>query len=127
MLKRLGLLKLNIKVKGEIIWRSNYIIDKGEINGNAILLVNTLDDNMNIELEYIYNNRIIKYQIQLGLVPSNLGKGQIIFFICPVTSKRCSKLYLHQGYFLSRFAISSHYYQQQLLSKRARNFKLFTN
>lgn len=33
------------------------------------------------------------YKIQLTTVPSNLGKGEILYFICPVSGKRCKVLY----------------------------------
>ena len=69
------------KVSGQISWN----------NGNCIgyeaefTILNQV-----ISLDYYNINSsgertILKYKIQLTSIPSNLGKGQIWYFICPFT------------------------------------------
>ncbi len=45
-------------------------------------------------------------------IPSNLEIGKIHYFKCPVTKKRCRKLYLVNGYFLHRNAFKGLYKKQ---------------
>lgn len=66
------------------------------------------------------------YKIQLETVPSNLGKGELVYFICPVSGKRCrilykvydSKIWKSRGAYQNRI-----YYQTQLESKILRPYK----
>lgn len=51
---------------------------------------------------------------------SNLNKGEICYFICPKTNKRCRKLYLIDGYFLHREAFNGCMYETQTHSKKYR-------
>lgn len=37
------------------------------------------------------------YKIQLSFVPSNLGKGEVPYFVCPVSGERCRILYKAYG------------------------------
>jgi len=52
-----------------------------------------------------------------GFEPSNLGKGNIWYFLCPATGKRCRKLYLVGERFLHREAFEGCFYQKQVQSK----------
>lgn len=59
------------------------------------------------------------YTINLAEIPSNLGRGSILYFICPETFQYCRKLYLAYGSprFYSRGAYSRRcrlYYDPQL-------------
>lgn len=66
----------------------------------------------------------IKYDIRIDTVPSNLGKGNIYYFLCPFTSKRCKILYMGYGslYFKSREAYTHKiYYNSQLSSHNDRH------
>lgn len=54
-------------------------------------------------------------------MPSNLGNGDIWYFLCPVTKKRCRKLYSIGGYFLHREAFNSCMYESQTHSKYYRS------
>ena len=61
----------------------------------------------------------ISYQVQVVSVPSNLGKGEVYYFLCPFTYKRCKVLYMGYGslYFKSREAYRHRiYYASQLSS-----------
>ena len=82
-----------------------------------------------IQLQYTLTNNITNkkytynYQIQIASFPSNLGKGKILFFICPSTGKRCRILYQAYGshLFQSRTAYKNRlYYTLQSCSKRWR-------
>ena len=62
----------------------------------------------------------LNYTIDLVEVPSNLGKGKLLFFICPQTGKRCKILYKAYGspIFKSREAYSYKlYYEIQTNSR----------
>jgi hypothetical protein len=74
-----------------------------------------------IELSYTYQGKALKYQIQLMPMPSNLGKGFYYYFICPITGKRCRKLYLINGQFAHRTAFAG-MYNCQIKSKTGREF-----
>jgi hypothetical protein len=53
----------------------------------------------------------LEYKIYLGAVPSNLGKGEVLYLVCPKLRDYCRVLYLAYGskYFMSRKAYSSIY------------------
>lgn len=60
--------------------------------------------------------------IQLISIPSNLGKGEIIYFICPASGRRCRILYKCYGSHIwkSRQAYTGRiYYLKQMLTKRS--------
>jgi hypothetical protein len=64
------------------------------------------------------------YRIQLQRVPSNLGKGETLYFICPESGRWCRILFMAYGYprFKSRLAYRHRiYYPTQICSKRARS------
>ncbi len=82
-----------------------------------ISFVLNTDVNPYIELTYEYQGESRSYKIGLVFLKSNLGKGKIWFFYCPVTKKRCRKLYLAKGYFLHRKAFVGVVYESQTKSK----------
>lgn len=60
------------------------------------------------------------YKIHFERKPSNLGKGDVLYFICPESQKSCRKLYMAYGYprFKARQAYRNRiYYPDQLSSK----------
>jgi hypothetical protein len=73
-----------------------------------------------IELNYNYNKEPRNYKIALVSLPSNLGKGDVWYFHCPQTGKRCRKLYSVGGYFLHRDAFKGCMYEKQTKSKKIR-------
>jgi hypothetical protein len=84
------------------------------------VIVNTLSANPYIELSYTLNEEGIQYKVQLIKEKSNLGIGEIWYFICPFTYKRCRKLYLLNKYFSHRNRFKGVFYEKQLLSKSNR-------
>ena len=60
------------------------------------------------------------YKIYLTTILNNLGKGEVLYFPCPVTGKRCRVLYRAYGYhkWKSREAYNHRlYYDSQISSK----------
>lgn len=85
-----------------------------------------LPDKMWIRLAYVITDmrcgkkKSYDYKIGLTSLPSNLGKGEVLYFICPVSGKRCRILYRCYGYekWKSRDAYQNRiYYPLQKSSK----------
>lgn len=100
---------------GTLNWSRN-----GESTGSISIQVNTHSEQPYIELDYKYRDEPRNYKVYLTSIPSNLGKGEIWYFICPHTKKRCRKLYLIGGYFLHREAFKGCMYETQTQSKKYR-------
>jgi hypothetical protein len=114
-LKEWGYLKPDRVNNGTITWSRN-----GNKRGSISISVNTLSEQLFIELDYKYNNEPRKYKISIVSIPSNLGKGTVSYFECPVTKKRCRKLYSINGCFLHRAAHKGIMYESQIQSKSYR-------
>ena len=66
------------------------------------------------------------YKVYLTTIQSNLGKGDILYFICPVAGNNCRILYNCYGSTIwkSRDAYQNRiYYEDQLMSKKYRPLK----
>ena len=92
----------------------------GESTGSISITANTRSEQPYIELDYKYRDEPRNYKVYLTSTPSNLNKGEIWYFICPQTKKRCRKLYLIGGYFLHREAFNGCMYETQTQSKKYR-------
>ncbi len=79
-----------------------------------------LDEEAYLQLDYNCDGVSINYKVEIVSIPSNLGKGQIQYFLCPKTFKNCRKLYLVQTYFYHRDAFKSSMYECQTQSKKTR-------
>lgn len=108
-------LKLNQWQSGTITWSSN-----GNKTGSISIQVNTHSEQPYIELDYKYRDEPRNYKVYLTSTPSNLNRGEIWYFICPQTKKRCRKLYSIGGYFLHREAFNGCMYESQTQSKKYR-------
>ncbi|MCZ2129491.1 MAG: hypothetical protein LC109_04415 [Bacteroidia bacterium] len=102
---------------GTITWSRN-----GNKTGSISIQVNTHSDQPYIELDYKYRDEPRKYKVYLTSTHSNLNKGEIWYFICPQTKKRCRKLYSIGGYFLHREAFNGCMYETQTQSKKWRQW-----
>jgi len=111
-LKAWGYLNPNQTKSGVLTWSFN-----GNKTGCISIFVNTFCDQPYIELDYKYRDEPRSYKIELVSIPSNLGKGTIWYFSCPVTNKRCRKMYSIGGYFLHREAFQGCMYESQTKSK----------
>ncbi|MDR3704329.1 MAG: hypothetical protein P4L28_00285 [Paludibacteraceae bacterium] len=101
---------------GSITWSRNGIqTDWISIRANTFV-----DEQPYIELNYNYRDKPRKYKVMLVSIPSNLGKGDVWYFLCPQTKKRCRKLYSIGGYFLHRDAFNGCMYDSQTKSKKYR-------
>ena len=105
---------------------------KAYSKGNFRLITKPFNHTPHIRLLYTYSPSFgskedMDYYIELDFVPSNLGKGNIIYFKCPATGKRAKKLYMYGGYFVHRDACEGVYYYDQTLSKKDREFDRFCN
>ncbi|PKP29869.1 MAG: hypothetical protein CVT99_15455 [Bacteroidetes bacterium HGW-Bacteroidetes-16] len=105
-----------------LTWSSN-----GNPTGSISIQVNTHSEQPYIELDYKYRDEPRNYKLYLTSTPSNLGKGEIWYFLCPHTKKRCRKLYLIGGYFLHREAFKGCMYECQTLSKDSREWRQALN
>lgn len=92
----------------------------GNRTGSISIMANTRSEQPYIELDYKYRDEPRKYKVFLTLTRSNLNRGKIWYFICPVTKKRCRKLYSIGGYFLHREAFKGCLYETQTESKKYR-------
>lgn len=115
-LKRFELLNENCIKSSSIIWTSSW---GGK---NSILVrVNRLHNKMT--LSYTINNEEdMEYDIKLVYYPSNLGIGEVGYFLCPITKKKCRTLYFVDGYFVSRYCFKG-IYECQTYSKQYRYMK----
>jgi hypothetical protein len=100
---------------GTLNWSRN-----GNPTGSISIQVNTHSEQLYIELDYKYRDEPRNYKVYLTSTPSNLNRGEIWYFICPQTNKRCRKLYSIGGYFLHREAFNGCMYETQTQSKKYR-------
>ncbi len=117
-LKSWGYLTPGQVINGVLNWSNN-----GNPTGSISIKVYTLDSRPYIELNYKYKDEPRKYKIYLISTPSNLNKGEIWYFLCPWTNKRCRKLYSIGGYFLHREAFNGCMYESQTHSKKYRQLE----
>lgn len=87
------------------------------------------DNQMYLELIYTHNGKPMQYKIYFEAKPSNLGKGQRYYFLCPKLNKRTSILYLtyDSDTFICREAYHPRriYYYCQIRSKIYRNTNIY--
>lgn len=95
-------------------------IKEGEVISSITIMVNTENNLPFITLNYNYENKQICYSINIISKESNLNKGEILYFQCPVTNKLCRKLYFINGCFLHREAMKGTMYHIQTESKQHR-------
>lgn len=114
-LKGWGYFKPKQIKSGTLTWSRN-----GNPTGSISIQVNTRSEQPYIELDYKYRDEPRNYKVYLTSTPSNLKKGVVWYFVCPVTKKRCRKLYSIGGYFLHREAFNGCMYETQTQSKKYR-------
>jgi hypothetical protein len=114
-LKGWGYLNTEQIKSGTLNWSRN-----GYKTGSISIKVDTHSEQPYIELDYKYRDEPRNYKVYLTSTPTNLNRGEIWYFICPQTKKRCRKLYLIGGYFLHREAFNGCMYETQTQSKKYR-------
>jgi hypothetical protein len=122
-----GIATVNQALKIDISYlRRNGFIIPGEClrgvlewsNGASVSIESKLSDNNHyIRLKYrntFYDGteKDYDYKIWLTTIPSNLGRGEIYYFICPVDYSLCRILYkcYHSGIWKSRIAYQNRIY-----------------
>jgi hypothetical protein len=111
--------------KGYIVQGSYQNGILGWTNGSNIGIETSYTDEKYIRLRYTNTNfsnekTDFDYKIYLHEAPSNLGKGNVLYFICPSSGLYCRILYKCYGspIWKSRLAYRSRiYYQSQVSSK----------
>ena len=114
-LKEWGYLDPKQIKSGTLNWLRN-----GNPTGSISIQVNTYSERSHIILDYKFKDEPRNYKVYFTTSPSNLQLGEIWYFICPQTKKRCRKLYLISGYFLHREAFNGCVYESQTQSKKYR-------
>lgn len=112
-LKEWNYLKNGCK-SGTISWSRN-----GDKHSSIGIEMVFSDYDKHIILDYKTNGEPKRYKVKIIEVASNLGKGCLYYFLCPITLKLCRKLYLNSGMFLHRTAFNM-MYQKQIESKKYR-------
>ncbi len=85
-----GLIQKGAKIEGTISWTDGSKI--------SIKTCHTSKESY-IELNYVIHNHQTdttnkqSYRVYLTAVKSNLGQGEVLYFVCPVSGKRCRILY----------------------------------
>jgi hypothetical protein len=112
-LKRFDYLKYSEVRAGVLKWSSSFGY-QSEVN------ISVNNNNSILTISYKLNGNPICYSVPIIYINSNLGKGKIPLFICPMTNKRCRNLYLLNGYFAHRTSSNNAMYESQTQSKHYR-------
>ena len=121
-------LRLNISTLKEYGYLEDVEVKKGVlswlINGEKVSSITIFSRITKKEkfvlLEYLKNEEKVICEIELTTINSNIGKGDIWYFVCPMTKKRCRILYLMSDKFLHRDAFPKGMYETQTYSKNNR-------
>lgn len=118
----------------------SYLLNEGYIQKGAITngqLIWTDDSSLGIQCFYTEKRQHIRliytitdrfsgksqdmdYQVQITTVPSNLGKGEVLYLVCPDSGRRCRILYQAYGssiYKCRKTYNNRIYYSTQISSK----------
>lgn len=115
-LKKQGFLEPNQVKGGTVTWSRN-----GQVTAKIGIRVNTISTPFCIHFDYTFNDEPVHYHAYLRAVPSNIGNGQILYFVCPQTDKLCRKLYLGYKFFYHRSAFKGCMYEKQSYSQKNRS------
>lgn len=115
------LVKHKLIQKGQILGSNLYWSD----GNNISIISNYRSDKAYLWLYHSKNDNEggtvqFKQRIELTSVKSNLGNGEILYFLCPVNNQKCKILYSTNtnSYFKSRRAFDKKiYYHSQIQSK----------
>ena len=82
--------------------------------------VGTQEDWAQVVLHYQHRGQQQREVIETVTTPSNLGRGRVRYFVCPMTGHNCRTLYWYGGRWGSRHACPEALYVCQTRSKLAR-------
>ena len=91
--------------------------------GSIAVTLDFVSEEPSIEISYYCNNKFVQDKIMLISKVSNLGKGDIWFFICPRSNKLCRKLYFYGNFFSHRILFVEGVYKSQILSRKKRKIE----
>lgn len=114
-LRRWGCLRTGYQQTFTMNWRRG-----DEVTGSIGVCIHMSSEDPFMELSYSVNGKPMRYKVYFDAVPSNLGKGEVWYFQCPQTMKRCRVLYLHRGRFVHRDGCSETMYRKQIYSAHTR-------
>lgn len=89
----------------EVSWSRN-----GQKTASVGCCININERKM--QLNYWYNGVSCYRNFLLASKPSNLGNGEVYYFVCRKSNKWCRKLYLYNGEFVHRSMIRAYYFSQ---------------
>lgn len=110
-----GYLKYGYNLNSKIYWVRN-----GYPTGNVSIQCCYTNNEKWVRLNYFVGEKIFDYKIYLEEVDSNLGRGKVIYFLCPQSGKKCRILYIayESDIFKSRQAYKDRlYYETQKCTK----------
>ena len=114
----------DLKKWGYLIWgrtkRGSILWSYGERESGGVSIEVCFNYGAYMELNYSFAGQDRKYRILMASIPSNLNRGNVWYFFCPFTHKRCRILYFVKGYFAHRDAFSGCLYESQSQSGRTR-------
>lgn len=92
-----GLIKKDARLESVINWNI-----RNEPTGSMRILTNHTPDEKYIRVSYTVTDfygvkTSLDYKVDLVEVDSNLGKGKVLYMVCPESKKRCRILYLAYG------------------------------
>lgn len=114
-LKKIGM--LDYSMYQSISWS---YVDSGKHAASIGVTSEITGHSKTIHLKYVCNGEPVEYSIKLRSVESNLGTGEIWYFVCPETGLLCRNLYGIGKYFLHRKAYKHACYSNQDYSKSFR-------
>lgn len=120
-LKKAGLLKPSGRPAKAM--QANYTNNRGEVISSILIDVRIgTEGEEGINLYYQAGDQLRDYFIKLVRRPSNLGKGFVYYFVCPLTEELCRVLLAPQGLniFASRKAFTGLVYEIQTVSRLAK-------
>lgn len=94
--------KHNYLIQGQKTTKKFQWLQFDTIICRVLIVVDMEKEPPKITLKHNYLGETMEYNIYLTKIGSNFGKGEIIYFVCPITKRRCRKLYLINGYFAHR-------------------------
>lgn len=118
---KMEMIKKGFKLSTSLGWTNGYSIkietSYGIEQENYVRVIYSLTDREG-------NKKNYDYKIRLVTVSSNLKKGEILYLLCPVTSKKCRILYRCYGSSIwkSRNAYQNRIYYKSQISTKADNW-----
>jgi hypothetical protein len=121
LIKAFGLKWVGIKRREINLHSTNPVNGKKEVVASIFITVNIDTEGYDYaELSYQNNGKHRQQRIELIAKKSNLKKGHVYYFRCPVTGNQRRKLFLYNNQFVSKQAIENPHYLSQVQSHNQR-------